>query len=97
MTINNIKEDNTIDQLRRFKDTHNKKIKTDNDNNDKQSEKASWWINELDSLGIKKSNYNKTESNYLQNLEDLSDNKKQDFIRDYKICYREWGSVHLTL
>ena len=70
MTINNIKEDNTIDQLRRFKDTHNKKIKTDNDNNDKQSEKASWWINELDSLGIKKSNYNKTESNYLQNLEE---------------------------
>ena len=41
-------------------------------NKDKQSEKASWWINELDSLGIKKSNYNKTESNYLQNPEDLS-------------------------
>jgi hypothetical protein len=55
MTINNIKEDNTVDRLRRFKDTHNKKINTDNDNNDKQSEKASWWINELDSLGIKKS------------------------------------------
>ena len=90
MTINNVKEDNTVDQLRRFKDTHNKKIKTDNDNNNKQSEKASWWINELDSLGIRKSNYNKTESNYLQNLEDLSDNKKQDFIRDYKICYSEW-------
>ncbi|HET7283238.1 MAG TPA: hypothetical protein VFI70_01000 [Nitrososphaeraceae archaeon] len=89
MTINNVEEDNTVDQLRRFKDTHNKKIKTDNDNNNKQSEKASWWINELDSLGIKKSNYNKTESNYLQNLEDLSDNKKQDFIRDYKIWYSE--------
>jgi hypothetical protein len=89
MTINNVKEDNTVDQSRRFKDTHNKKIKTDNDNNNKPSEKASWWINELDSLGIKKSNYNKTESNYHQNLEDLSDNKKQDFIRDYKICYSE--------
>jgi len=76
MTINNVKEDNTVDKLRRFKDTHNKKIKTDNDNNNKQSEKASWWINELDSLGIKKSNYNKTESNYLQNLEDLSDDIK---------------------
>ena len=72
MTINNVKEDNTVDKLRRFKDTHNKKIKTDNDNNNKQSEKASWWINELASLGIKKSNYNKTESNYLQNPEDLS-------------------------
>jgi hypothetical protein len=59
MTINNIKEDNTVDRLRSFKDTHNKKIKTDNDNNDKQSEKASWWINELDSLGIKKSNLTK--------------------------------------
>jgi hypothetical protein len=89
MIIKTIKEDNTVDQLRRFKDTHNKKIKTDNDNNDKQSEKASWWINELDSLGIKKSNYNKTESNCLQNLEDLSDIKKQDFIRDYKISYSE--------
>ena len=75
--------------MRRFKDTHNKKINTDNDNNDKQSEKASWWMNELDSLEIKKSNYNKTESNYIQNLEDLSDNKKQDFIRDYKISYSE--------
>ena len=90
MTINNIKEDNTVDRLRRFKDTHNKKIKNDNDNNDKQTEKASWWINELDSLGINKSNYAKSESNYLQNLQDLSDNKKQDFIRDYKISYSEW-------
>jgi hypothetical protein len=89
MTTNDIKEDNTVDRMRRFKDTDNKKIKTDIDNNDKQSEKASWWINELDSLGIKKSNYNKTESNCLQNLEDLSDNKKQDFIRDYKISYSE--------
>ena len=86
MTINNIKEDNTIDQLRRFKDTHNKKIKTDNDNNDKQSEKASWWINELDSLGIKKSNYNKTESNYLQNLENLSDNKKQTLFETIRFA-----------
>jgi hypothetical protein len=89
MTTNDIKEDNTVDRMRRFKDTDNKKIKTDIDNNDKQSEKASWWMNELDSLGIKKSNYNKTESNCLQNLEDLSDNKKQDFIRDYKISYSE--------
>ena len=89
MTINNIKEDNTVDRMRGFKDTHNKKINMDNDNNDKQSEKAGWWINELDSLGIKKSNYNKTESNCLQNLEDLSDNKKQDLIRDYKISYSE--------
>ena len=32
-----------------------------------------WWINELDLFGIKKSNYGKTESNYIQNLDDLSD------------------------
>ncbi|MGB8023343.1 MAG: hypothetical protein WCF03_06240 [Nitrososphaeraceae archaeon] len=89
MTINNIKEDNPVDRLLRFKDTHNKKINTDNNNNDKQSEKASWWINELDSLGIKKSNYDTNESNHLQRLEDLSDNEKQGFIRDYKICYSE--------
>jgi hypothetical protein len=89
MTINNIKEDNPVDRLLRFKHTHNKKINADNNNNDKQSEKASWWTNELDSLGIKKSNYDTNESNYLQRLEDLSDNEKQGFIRDYKICYSE--------
>lgn len=87
MTINNIKKDNVFDQLSALKDIHNKKINDDNDNNDKQSEKSSWWVNELDSLGIKKSDCDKNESNYLQNLEDLSDNKKQDFIREYKICY----------
>jgi hypothetical protein len=35
-----------------------------------------WWINELDLFGIKKSNYGKTESNYIQNLDDLSDDVK---------------------
>ena len=51
-----------------------------------QPEKVSWWINELDSLGIK-SNYDKNETNYIQNLEDLSDNKKQEFILGYSsIC-----------
>ena len=57
-------------------------INNDNDNNNTQFEKASWWLNELDSLGIK-SNYDKNESNYIQNLEDLSDNKKQEFILGY--------------
>jgi hypothetical protein len=92
MTNNNIKEDNVVHQLSDIKDTiYNKNISSanisninnDNDNNNTQSEKASWWINELDSLGIKNSNYNKNESNYIQNLEDLSDNKKQEFIRWY--------------
>jgi hypothetical protein len=91
MTNNNIKEDE-VHQLSDIKNTiYNKNISSaninninsDNDNNNIQSEKASWWLNELDSLGIKKSNYDKNESNYIQNLEDLSDNKKQEFILGY--------------
>ena len=90
MTSNNIKEDE-VHQLSDIKNTiYNKdiscanisNINNDNDNNNTQSEKASWWLNELDSLGIK-SNYDKNESNYIQNLEDLSDNKKQEFILGY--------------
>ena len=94
MISNNVVEDNVVYPLP-DKDTRNKNISSanvsninnDNDNNNKQTEKASWWINELDSLGIKKSKFNKNEPNFLQSLKDLSDNKKQDFIRDYKICY----------
>jgi hypothetical protein len=91
MTINHFKEDNVFGRFSALKCSHSKRISADNDNNDNQSEKSSWWINELDSLGIKESNCNKNDSNYLQNLEDLSDNKKQDFIREYKICYRTVG------
>jgi hypothetical protein len=83
MTIKEIIEDQPI----KFKNTHNEKLDEDEEYQDKQSEKASWWLNELDSLGIKKGNYNKNQSNYLQNLEDLSDNKKQNLIRDYRISY----------
>lgn len=91
MTINHIKEDYVFGRFSALKDSHSKRINDDNDNNDNQSEKSSWWINELDSLGIKESNCNKNESNYLQKLEDLSDNQKQDFIREYKICYHTVG------
>jgi hypothetical protein len=96
MTNNNIKEDE-VHQLSDIKNTiYNKNIScanisninSDNDNNNIQSEKASWWLNELDSLGIKKSNYDKNESNYIQNLEDLSDNKKQEFILGYSSSIR---------
>ena len=60
-----------------------------NDDNE-QSEKVSWWINELDSLGIEKSsNNNKSESKDSQELEDLTDDIKQTFIHDYKICYSD--------
>ena len=60
-----------------------------NDDNE-QPEKVGWWINELDSLGIEKSNNNNnSEPKDSQVLEDLADDIKQTFIRDYKICYSD--------
>jgi hypothetical protein len=60
-----------------------------NDDNE-QSEKVGWWINELDSLGIEKSSSsNKTELKNSQVFEDLADDIKQTFIHDYKICYSD--------
>jgi hypothetical protein len=59
-----------------------------NDDNE-QPEKVSWWINELDSLGIEKSSNNKSEPKDSQVLEDLADDIKQTFIHDYKICYSD--------
>jgi hypothetical protein len=62
-------------------------------NDNEQSKKVSWWINELDSLGIEKSsssnNNNKSESKDSQKLEDLTDDIKQAFIHDYKTCYSD--------
>jgi hypothetical protein len=56
-----------------------------------QSKEVSWWINELDSLGIKNSSNNikKNGSNDIHELEDHADEIKQMFIRDYKKCYNE--------
>jgi len=60
-----------------------------NDDNE-QPEKVGWWINELDSLGIEKSNNNNnSEPKDSQVLEDLADDIKQTFIHDYKICYSD--------
>jgi hypothetical protein len=59
-------------------------------NDNEQSENGSWWINELDSLGIKTSgSSNKSELKNSQELEDLTDDLKQAFIHDYKTCYRD--------
>ena len=64
-----------------------------------QSGNVNWWSNELDSLGIKKErgssssssnnnkDNNKSEFQSSQQLEDLTDDIKQRFIRDYKACY----------
>jgi hypothetical protein len=77
---------------------------SDNDNraynikDNEQSGNVNWWSNELDSLGIKKNSSsssnnnkdnNKSEFPSSQQLEDLTDDMKQRFIRDYKACYDE--------
>ena len=68
---------------------NNKKL-ANSVNDNEQSKKVSWWINELDSLGIEKSSSsNKSESKDSQKLEDLTDDIKQSFIHDYKICYSD--------
>ena len=63
-----------------------------------QSGNTNWWSNELDSLGIKKESTNSSNNNKdnnksefpsSQQLEDLTDDIKQRFIRDYKACYDE--------
>jgi catalase (peroxidase I) len=59
-------------------------IDTANAKDNEKSQKANWWINELDSLGIKQK-----ESNKNQELEDQTDYIKQKFIYDYKACYSE--------
>jgi hypothetical protein len=97
MKNNNAKEDNNIYQsLLLLSDSNRTEIidtlirgntntiSTTNAKDNEKSQKANWWINELDSLGIKQK-----ESNKSQELEDLTDNIKQKFIYDYKACYSE--------
>ena len=64
-------------------------INTTNAKDNEKSQKVNWWINELDSLGMKKSKQEEEESNKSQELEDLTDDIKQKFIYDYKAYYRE--------
>jgi hypothetical protein len=105
MKNNNAKEDNNIDRslslllldsnrteavntlIRENANT----INTTNAKDNEKSQKVNWWINELDSLGMKKSKQEEEEeeSNKSQELEDLTDYIKQKFIYDYKACYRE--------
>jgi hypothetical protein len=87
MKNNNIEEDYNDDD-----DNRSYNIK-DNE----QSGNVNWWFNELDSLGIKKNSSssnneesnNKTEFLSSKQLEDLTDDIKQTFIRDYKVCYSQ--------
>ena len=50
-------------------------------------EKYSWWLNELESLGvsIKKAN----DLNDIREVSNLTDNIKQALLQDYKTCYNE--------
>jgi hypothetical protein len=97
MKNNNAKEDNNIDRLLLLLDSNRTEtvdtlvirnantISTANAKDNDKSQKVNWWINELDSLGIKKSK--QKESNKGQELEDQTDDVKQKFIYDYKACY----------
>jgi hypothetical protein len=49
-------------------------------------EKYGWWISELNALGIETDAKNE-KSTDMQGLENLTDDVKQNFIRDYKTCY----------
>ena len=70
-----------------------------NNNNDiddnEQSGNVNWGINELEAFGINKEsilneeNNNRSELPTSQQLEDLTDDIKQVFIRDYKVCYSQ--------
>jgi hypothetical protein len=98
MKNNNAKEDNNIDRLLLLDSNRTETvatlvrgnantISTANAKDNEKFQKVNWWINELDSLGIKKSK--QKESNKGQELEDQTDDIKQRFIYDYKACYRE--------
>ena len=96
---NNAKEDSNIDRLSSSSDPNHKQtvntlirgnaktINISNAKDNEKSQKVNWWINELDSLGMKKSR--QEESNKGQELEDQADDIKQKFIYDYKTCYSE--------
>ena len=47
-------------------------------------EKYGWWISELNSLGINTEGKDEKSSD-VQGLENLADDVKQNFIRDYKV------------
>ena len=50
-------------------------------------EKYSWWLNELESLGlpVKKA----TDINDITEVSSLTDSLKQVMLQDYKTCYNE--------
>jgi hypothetical protein len=57
-----------------------------------QQAKNSYWHSELDSLGIEPKR--KTELNDKEELENLADIIKQAMFQDYKVAYSEKGDAH---
>jgi len=93
-TKNKVNKDSNIDGDLLSSDSKDREIVNTSTKDNEQSETTNWWINELASLGIKKSssnegNNNRNEPLNSQQLEDLTDDVKQKFIRDYKVCYNE--------
>ena len=87
MNLTSLSDPNHIETVNTLIRGNAKAINNANAKDNEKSQKVNWWINELDSLGMKKSK--QKESNKSQELEDLTDYIKQKFICDYKACYRE--------
>jgi hypothetical protein len=93
-TKNKVNEDSNIDGDLLSSDCMDREIVNTSTRDNEQPKTTNWWLNELASLGIKKSssnegNNNRNEPLSSQQLEDLTDDVKQKFIRDYKVCYNE--------
>ena len=84
MNLTSLSDPNHIETVNTLIRGNAKAINNANAKDNEKSQKVNWWINELDSLGIKQK-----ESNKGQELEDLTDDIKQKFIYDYKACYSE--------
>jgi len=58
-------------------------------------EKYSWWLNELESLGlaVKKAN----DLNDIREVSSLTDSIKQVMFQDYKTCYNEESEENIVV
>jgi hypothetical protein len=51
-------------------------------------EEYGWWLNELDSLGVKEGK--RDDKSNKQQLKDLAENTKQRLYNEYKSQYNRW-------
>jgi hypothetical protein len=78
-------------KLRKEHDDKNYGDLSYNTQNNQQILMINWWLNELDSLGVKPKKINIL--NDIQELGSLTDNIKQTFYQDYKTSYGEDTSI----